>query len=142
MHILSRFLQLYLMLIRLIKWRSCCPGILKILIFLNRGSTCVIERLHSDHNHSISPNTLNRDFEVTEPNKVWATDITYVWTLEGWLYVAVVIDLFSRQVMSWTVDGHMRTSLCVRALQMSFWRKKPAPGILHHSGRGSQYASY
>ncbi|NYT47238.1 MAG: DDE-type integrase/transposase/recombinase [Candidatus Methanofishera endochildressiae] len=103
--------------------KTLSTGILKILIFLNRGSTCVIERLHSDHNHSISPNTLNRDFEVTEPNKVWATDITYVWTLEGWLYVAVVIDLFSRQVMSWTVDGHMRTSLCVRALQMSFWRK-------------------
>lgn len=96
----------------------------------------------SDHNHSISPNTLNREFEVTEPNKVWATDITYVWTLEGWLYVAVVIDLFSRQVVGWAVDDHMRTSLCVRALQMAFWRRKPAPGVLHHSDRGSQYASY
>ncbi len=96
----------------------------------------------SNHNHSISPNTLNRDFEVTEPNKVWATDITYVWTLEGWLYVAVVIDLFSRQIVGWAVDDHMRTSLCVRALQMAFGRKKPAPGVLHHSDRGSQYASY
>ena len=96
----------------------------------------------SDHNDSISPNILDRDFEVTEPNKVWTTDITYVWTLEGWLYVAVVIDLFSRQVVGWAVDDHMRTSLCVRALQMAFGRKRPAPGVLHHSDRGSQYASY
>jgi transposase InsO family protein len=96
----------------------------------------------SNHNDSISPNTLNREFEVTEPNKVWTTDITYLWTLEGWLYVAVVIDLFSRQVVGWAVDDHMRTSLCVRALQMAFGRKKPAPGVLHHSDRGSQYASY
>ena len=97
----------------------------------------------SDHNHSISPNTLNREFEATEPNKVWTTDITYVWTLEGWLYVAVVIDLFSRQVVGWAIDDHMRTSFCVRALQMAFWRKKPASGVLlHHSDRGSQYASY
>jgi transposase InsO family protein len=75
-------------------------------------------------------------------NKVWTTDITYVWTLEGWLYVAVVIDLFSRQVVGWAVDDHMLTSLCIRALQMAFWRRQPAAGILHHSDRGSQYASY
>jgi transposase InsO family protein len=65
-----------------------------------------------------------------------------VWTLEGWLYVAVVIDLFSRQVVGWAVDDHMLTSLCIRALQMAFWRRKPAAGVLHHSDRGSQYASY
>ncbi|SMG64728.1 Integrase catalytic region, partial [methanotrophic bacterial endosymbiont of Bathymodiolus sp.] len=90
----------------------------------------------------ISPNTLNREFEVTKPNKVWATDITYVWTLESWFYVAVVIDLFSRQVVGWAVNDHMRSSLCIRALQMAFWRRQPAAGILHHSDRGSQYASY
>ena len=95
----------------------------------------------SDHQESISPNTLNRQFDVAEPNKVWATDISYVWTLEGWLYVAVVIDLFSRQVVGWAIDDHMRTSLCVSALQMAFWRRKPEPGLLHHSDRGSQYAS-
>jgi hypothetical protein len=70
---------------------------------------------------TFSTHTLNREFEVTEPNKVWATDITYVWTLEGWLYVAVVIDLFSRQVVGGAVDDHMRTSLCIRALQMAFY---------------------
>ena len=79
----------------------------------------------SDHNEAISPNLLNRKFDVAMPNKVWTTDITYVWTLEGWLYVAVVIDLFSRQVVGWSIDDHMRTSLCVNALQMAFWRRKP-----------------
>jgi transposase InsO family protein len=96
----------------------------------------------SDHNDAISPNLLNRQFDVTAPNKVWTTDITYVWTLEGWLYVAIIIDLFSRQVVGWSIDDHMRTSLCVNALQMAFWRRKPEPGLQHHSDRGSQYASH
>ncbi len=95
----------------------------------------------SDHNEAISPNKLDRQFDVAAPNQVWTTDITYVWTLEGWLYVAVVIDLFSRQVVGWCIDDHMRTALCVDALQMAFWRRKPEPGVLHHSDRGSQYAS-
>ena len=96
----------------------------------------------SDHNEAISPNLLNRQFDVAAPNKVWTTDITYVWTLEGWLYVAIVIDLFSRQVVGWSIADHMRTSLCVNALQMAFWRRKPEPGLVHHSDRGSQYASH
>jgi len=96
----------------------------------------------SDHNEAISANKLDRQFVVTEPNKVWTTDITYVWTLEGWLYIAVVIDLFSRQVIGWAIEDHMRTTLCIRALQMAFWRRKPEPGVLHHSDRGSQYASH
>ena len=95
----------------------------------------------SNHNEAISPNRLDRHFDVAAPNQVWTTDITYVWTLEGWLYVAVVIDLFSRQVVGWAIDDHMRTSLCVKALQMAFWRRKPEAGVLHHSDRGSQYAS-
>jgi len=95
----------------------------------------------SNHNDAISPNLLNRNFDVVAPNKVWTTDITYVWTLEGWVYVAIVIDLFSRQIVGWAIDDHMRTSLCTNALQMAFWRRKPLPGLLHHSDRGSQYAS-
>jgi len=100
-------------------------------------------KVTTDSNHSevISPNRLNRQFKVAQPNQVWTTDITYVWTLQGWLYVAVVIDLFSRQVVGWAIDDHMRASLCVKALQMAFWRRKPSPGLLHHSDRGSQYAS-
>ncbi len=96
----------------------------------------------SNHNEAISPNLLNREFDVVAPNTVWTTDITYVWTLEGWLYVAVVIDLFSRQVVGWSIADHMRTSMCVNALQMAFWRRKPDPGLLHHSDRGCQYASH
>ncbi|MEQ1546883.1 IS3 family transposase [Methyloglobulus sp.] len=96
----------------------------------------------SNHNKAISPNSLDRQFEAKAPNQVWTTDITYIWTLDGWLYLAVVIDLFSRQVVGWDIADHMRTSLCVSALQMAFWRRKPKPGLLHHSDRGSQYASH
>jgi putative transposase len=74
----------------------------------------------SNHNEAISPNSLDRQFDVVAPNKVWATDITYIWALEGWLYLAVAIGLFSRQVVGWAVAGHMKTSLCVTALQMAF----------------------
>ncbi|MDD5266656.1 MAG: IS3 family transposase [Methylococcales bacterium] len=95
----------------------------------------------SNHNEAISPNILDRNFDVVAPNKVWTTDITYVWTLEGWLYVAIVLDLFSRQIVVWSIADHMRTSLCTNALQMAFWRRKSEPGLLHHSDRGSQYAS-
>jgi transposase InsO family protein len=95
----------------------------------------------SRHSEAISPNLLDRQFDVAAPNQVWTTDITYVWTLEGWLYVAIVVDLFSRQVVGWAADSHMRASLCVQALQMAFWRRKPPPGLLHHSDQGSQYAS-
>ena len=97
---------------------------------------------NSNHSEAISANTLNLQFDVIAPNQVWTTDITYVWTFEGWLYVAVIIDLFSRQVVGWAIADHMRTTLCVKALQMAFWRRKPAPGLLHHSDRGSQYASH
>ena len=74
----------------------------------------------SSHHEAISPNRLNRQFQVARPNQVWTTDITYVWTLQGWLYVAVVIDLFSLQVVGWAIDDHMRASLCIKALQMAF----------------------
>ena len=109
----------------------------------------------SNHNDTISPNLLNREFEVTVPNNVWATDITYVWTLEGWLYThtghlccggdwfvftASGGGLVNRR--SHTHRAQVRTSMCVNALQMAFWRRKPDPGLLHHSDRGSQYASH
>jgi putative transposase len=74
----------------------------------------------SNHNDAISPNNLDRQFDVVVPNQVWTTDITYIWTLEGWLYLAVVIDLFSRQVVGWAVADHMKTTLCFSALQMAF----------------------
>ena len=74
----------------------------------------------SNHNEVISPNRLDRQFQVTRPNQVWTTDITCVWTLQGGLYVAIVIDLFSRQVVGWAIDDHIRASLCVKALHK--WR--------------------
>lgn len=96
----------------------------------------------SKHSFKVVPNILARQFNPSKPNDVWTTDISYVWTLEGWMYVAVVIDLYSRQVVGWAIDEHMKTSLCIKALQMAYWRKKPAKGLLHHSDQGSQYASY
>jgi len=101
-------------------------------------------RVTTDSNHAfyLSPNTLSRQFNVAAPNRAWTTDISYVWTLEGWMYVAVVMDLYSRQVIGWAIEDHLRTSLCTNALRMAFWRRKPLPGLLHHSDRGSQYASY
>ena len=94
----------------------------------------------SNHKHPIAPNLLNRQFDVDTPNRVWTTDITYVWTLEGWLYLAVVMDLFSRQIVGWAMNKRMKAQLVLDALAMAYWRRKPSAGLLHHSDRGSQYA--
>jgi len=96
----------------------------------------------SRHTLKVEPNLLNRRFNPAHPNQVWTTDLSYIWTNEGWMYLAVVIDLFSRRVVGWAIDEHMQTSLCIKALQMAYWRKKPETGLLHHSDRGSQYASH
>ena len=99
-------------------------------------------RVTTDSNHSyrVSANLVNRQFTVDAPNKVWTADITYLWTLEGWSYLAVILDLFSRQVVGWAVDKHMKVELVLDALMMAYWRRKPAPGLIHHSDRGIQYA--
>lgn len=94
---------------------------------------------NSRHAFPVAANLLDRRFEAPEPNRVWTADITYVWTLEGWLYLAVVMDLFSRQILGWAMEDNMRIQLTQRALAMAYWRRKPAPGLLHHSDRGSQY---
>ena len=95
----------------------------------------------SDHRYPVADNLLKRDFAPAAPDIVWATDITYVWTWEGWLYLAVVIDLFSRRVVGWAVADHMRTELVADALVMAVGRRGPPPGLIHHSDRGCQYAS-
>lgn len=95
----------------------------------------------SDHDHRVAPNVLDREFVVTAKNRVWAGDITYVWTSEGWLYLAVVLDLFSRRVVGWAVADHMRTDLVLRALDEALLRRRPGGDLLHHSDRGSQHAS-
>ena len=96
----------------------------------------------SRHSFPVAPNLLNRKFDVYEPNRFWTTDITYVWTFEGWLYLAVVLDLYSRQIVGWSMDKRMKKQLALDALAMAYWRRKPLPGLLHHSDRGSQYACH
>ncbi len=96
---------------------------------------------NSRHSYPIAPNLLDRKFDVAEANKVWTADITYVWTLEGWLYLAVVMDLHSRQIVGWAMDKRMKTQLVQDALSMAYWRRKPSAGLMYHSDRGSQYAS-
>lgn len=95
----------------------------------------------SAHSFPIAENLLDRNFEVDAPDKVWATDISYVRTWEGWMYLAVVIDLFSRRVVGWSMATHMRTELVHDALKMAIGLRHPGAGLLHHSDRGSQYAS-
>ena len=88
-----------------------------------------------------SPNLLKRQFDVREPNKVWVTDITYIRTYEGWLYLAVVLDLFSRQVVGWSMKPQMTSDLAIDALLMAVWRRKPRQEVMIHSDQGSQYSS-
>ncbi len=99
----------------------------------------------SRHTFPVAPNLLNRlnrEFEVDRSNKVWTTDITYIWTFEGWEYLAVVLDLYSHQVVGWAIDKRMKKQLTLDALSMAYWRRKPLPGLLHHSDRGSRYACH
>ena len=95
----------------------------------------------SDHNHAIAENLLARDFEASRPNEKWVTDITYVWTSEGWLYLAIVMDLYSRRIVGWSMADHLRTELCLDALQMAIKQRTKIRGLVHHSDRGVQYAS-
>jgi putative transposase len=95
----------------------------------------------SAHDLKICDNLLDRKFSPDVINQVWTTDITYIWTAQGWLYLAIVVDLFSRKIIGWSVQDHMRTSLCKEALTMAWWRRKRPKEVLHHSDRGSQYAS-
>jgi putative transposase len=95
----------------------------------------------SRHDHPVAPNRLDRQFEVAAPNTVWVADISYIPTREGWLYLAVVLDLFSRQVVGWAMDQQMPQELTLAALDMAIQRRRPLPGCMHHSDRGSQYAA-
>ena len=96
----------------------------------------------SKHNLPIAPNLLARNFTPAMPNLVWTSDITYIATDEGWLYLSAVIDLFSRQVVGWSMKEHMQASMVTDALRMAWFRRRPAPGLIFHSDRGSQYCSH
>ena len=96
----------------------------------------------SAHNFPVAENILNRDFTTTEPDRAWVADMTYIATAEGWLYLAVILDLFSRRVVGWSMAEHMRTELVTTALEAALGQRIPAStGLVFHSDRGSQYAS-
>lgn len=96
---------------------------------------------NSKHNLPVQENLLNQEFTASKPNEKWVTDITYVWTLEGWLYLASVMDLFSRKIVGWHMSERMTKELVLQALKQAHGRQRPEEEVLHHSDRGSQYAS-
>jgi putative transposase len=96
----------------------------------------------SRHGLPVALNLLERNFTPAEPNQSWTADMTYVWTDEGWLYLAVVLDLFNREIVGWSLKPRMTADIVCDALTMAWFRRKPANGLIHHSDRGSQYASH
>jgi transposase InsO family protein len=96
----------------------------------------------SRHDLPIAPNRIARDFTAEAPNRVWLADITYIATAEGWLYLAAVMDLFSRKIVGWAMRDHMQVELASSALTMAVRQRQPGTGLIHHSDRGVQYASY
>lgn len=93
------------------------------------------------HAFPVAPNVLNRQFAVDVPDRVWMTDLTYIWTGQGWLYLAVVMDLFSRRIVGWAMRPWLTTAIGLEALQAALLTRRPPPALLHHSDRGGQYAS-
>ena len=96
---------------------------------------------NSEHKKPVFKNELKQNFKCDQPNQAWVGDITYIWTTEGWLYLAVVIDLYSRKVVGWSMSSRMKASLVCDALQMAIWQRNPPKGLIVHSDQGVQYAS-
>lgn len=109
------------------------------LVARGRRRSTVTTRANIDH--PVATNVLARDFTASQPNQRWVTDITYVWTDEGWCYLAAILDLFSRSVVGWALSSSLSTELPLAALEMAIGRRQPEPGLLHHSDRGCQYTS-
>jgi putative transposase len=116
---------------------------------LMRENGIVVERTRkfkattdSDHTFNIAPNLLDREFTADRPNQKWTGDISYIWTREGWLYLAVILDLHSWHVIGWAVSNHMKRDLAIRALKMAIALRSPSRGCIFHSDRGSQYSSH
>lgn len=95
----------------------------------------------SNHDSPVYPNIVNRKFNISQPDRVWVADITYIWTLEGWLYLASVMDLYSRKIVGWALDSHMRKELTLEALNNALNSRNVTKKLIHHSDRGSQYCS-
>lgn len=95
----------------------------------------------SAHGGPVAPNVLDQDFAADGPDQKWGADISYIWTAEGWLYLAVVVDLFSRRIVGWATSDRMKKGLALTALKRALATRQPPPGLIHHSDRGSQYCS-
>ncbi|MBX8814408.1 IS3 family transposase [Pseudochrobactrum algeriensis] len=96
----------------------------------------------SYHSFPITPNIIVQDFAATGPNQKWGVDISYIWSCEGWLYLAVVIDLFTRRVIGWAVSDRLHRKLALQALEKAITMRRPPKGLIYHSDRGSQYCSF
>ncbi len=96
----------------------------------------------SDHGEPVARNVLQQNFAATAPNQKWGVDISYVWTAEGWLYLAIVLDLFSRRIIGWQMSDRLKKDLAMDALRRAIALRRPPPGLIHHSDRGSQYCSH
>lgn len=96
---------------------------------------------YSKHNLPVYPNLLNQQFKVKQPGQAWVADITYIWTSEGWLYLASIMELYSRRIIGWEMGERMTKELVITALKRAMTAQSPTPGLIHHSDRGSQYAS-
>ena len=97
---------------------------------------------NSNHSYPVCKNLLEKPFKADMPNQIWVSDITYIWTREGWLYLAAVLDLFSRQIVGWSMSSRQKQDLVIRALEHAVKRRQPDPGTIIHSDQGSQYASH
>lgn len=110
-----------------------------IQVLRSRKFKCTTDSAHS---FNIAPNRLNQDFTATAPDQKWAGDITYIWTREGWSYLSVIIDLYSRRVIGWAISNRMKQDLALRSLDMAIALRRPPPGCIHHTDRGAQYCAH
>jgi putative transposase len=106
-----------------------------------QGRRPVPRTTNSRHDHPIAPNRLERNFAADRPDRVWLADISYIASDEGWLYLAAIKDMATREIVGWSMADHLRAELCINALVMALQRHSPAPGLIHHSDRGAQYAA-
>jgi transposase InsO family protein len=110
-------------------------------LFAKQSRKFRVTTTDSAHSYPVAPNLLDQAFRASRANEKWLTDITYIPTAEGWLYLAVVLDLYSRRIVGWAMSDSLERHLVIAALQMAIKMRQPSPGLLHHSDRGSQYAS-
>jgi transposase InsO family protein len=124
---------------------DCCRETVRRIMhqigLFSRVKRKFVHTTDSDHDMAVAENLLDRDFTAASVNKKWAADITYIPTEQGWLYLAAVMDLYSRRIIGWSMSKHIDSELVTSALQMAISQRRPQAGLLHHSDRGSQYAS-